>query len=114
MIYLCQGHLCNFFRSTYQVLVWMARANAIIQVKTQFCLVEGTLYLAWYYLVLFLIGSLFFVFIAFKRYHMVNSSTFQYLLGVFGLILLIKGPVQRQFELLQTKPKVCLVKYLTT
>ena len=43
---------------------------------------------------------------------MVNSSTFQYLLGVFGLSLSIKGPVQRQFELLQNQTKVCSVKYL--
>ena len=34
---------------------------------------------------------------------MVNSLTFQSLLGVFGLSLPIKGPVQRQFELLQNQ-----------
>ena len=34
IIYLFQGDLYNFYRSTYQVLVWMARANAVIQVKT--------------------------------------------------------------------------------
>ena len=35
IIYLFQGDLYNFYRSTYQVLVWMARANAVIQVKTR-------------------------------------------------------------------------------
>ena len=36
-------------------------------------------------LVLFFIGCLFFIFLAFKPYLMVNSSTAQYLLWVFGL-----------------------------
>ena len=35
IIYLCQGDLYNFFRRTYQVLVWVARENVIIQVEKQ-------------------------------------------------------------------------------
>ena len=66
-------------------------------------MVEGTPHPVWNYLALFLIDSFFFIFLAFKPYHMVNSLTFQSLLGVFGLSLPIKGPLQRQFELLQNQ-----------
>ena len=57
---------------------------------------------------------MFFIFLGLKPYHMVNSFTFQYLLGVFGLSLPIKGPVQRQFELLQNQTLSLPEKYLTT
>ena len=94
---LCQGNLCNFFRSAHQVLGWLARVNAFIQVLcSRRCTCPS--------LVLFgiIFDKIYFlVFLAFKPYHMINSSTFQYLLGVFGLSLPIKGPVQCQFELIQ-------------
>ena len=57
--------------------------NAIIQAKTQSFVVEATPHPIWYYLTLFLIGCLFFISLAFKPYHMVNSLTAQYLLWVF-------------------------------
>ena len=75
-------------------------------------MVEPTPRRVWYYLALFLIGCLFFIFLAFKSYHMVNSSTTQYLLWVVGLRCQLKLNVN--LNLFTTKPKVCLVKYITT
>ena len=44
---------------------------------------------------------LFLIFLAFELYHMVDSSTVQCPLSVFGVRFFIKGPVQSQFKLLQ-------------
>ena len=79
----------------------MAKANAIIQVKMQ-SFVWSKVHLTQSGIIL--IGSLFFVFLAFKRYHMVNSSTIQYLLLVFGLSFAKHcQSAQRQSELLQSQ-----------
>ena len=40
------------------------------------------------------------IFLAFEPYHMVDPSTVQYPLSVFGVSLPIKGPVQSQFQFL--------------
>ena len=54
---------------------------------------------------LVLFGSIFdtifdFIFLDLELYHMVDPSTVQCPLLVFGVSLLIKGPVQSQFQLL--------------
>ena len=64
---------------------------------------EITSHLVWCYLAVFFIGSLVFIFLAFDPYHMVDHFTFQCLLSAFGFSLLIKGPVQSQFQLLQNQ-----------
>ena len=41
-----------------------------------------------------------FIFLVFEPYHMVEPSTVQYPLSVFGFSLPIEGPVQSQFQFL--------------
>ena len=66
-------------------------------------MVKVTPLLVCYYLTVFFDRILDFIFLAYQPYHMIDPSTVQRPLSGFGVSLVIKGPVQSQFQFLENR-----------